>query len=109
MVSHLFFYQLVLIALVWLFVMLLYAWLSERARHPSPAAPIAPRRKRSTEPKAFAGLTHQPHCALCEGEAIHPKPPSPLPPDPMPPTHRRRKVEKLGGLYPTDIEQVLKE
>ena len=35
MESHLFLYQLALIALVWLFVMLLYAWPSERARHPS--------------------------------------------------------------------------
>jgi IS1 family transposase len=101
MVSHLLFYQLVLIALVWLFVMLLYAWLSERARHPSPAAPIAPRRQRSTEAKPFAGLTHQPHCALCEGEALHPKPPSALPPDPMPPTHRRpRTVDTTAHFCP---------
>jgi transposase-like protein/IS1 family transposase len=99
--SHLFLYQLALIALVWLFVMLLYAWPRERARHPSSAAPIAPRRKRSTEPKPFAGLTHKPHCALCEEEALHPKPPSPLPPDPMPPTHRRpRTVETTAHFCP---------
>jgi IS1 family transposase/transposase-like protein len=99
--SHLFFYQLALLALVWLFVMLLYAWPRERARHPSPAAPIAPRRQRSTEPKPFAGLTYKPHCALCEEEAIHPKPSSPLPPDPMPPTHRRpRTVDTTAHFCP---------
>ena len=86
MVSHLFFYQLVLIALVWLFVMLLYAGLSERARHPSPAAPIAPRRQRSTEPKPFAGLTHQPHCALWERAPGQSTAPPPTRPAPMPPT-----------------------
>jgi hypothetical protein len=32
MVSHLFFYQLALIALAWLFFLLLYAWPSDRAR-----------------------------------------------------------------------------
>ena len=44
MVSHLFFYQLALIVLVWLFVMLLYAWPSDRVRRPTPAAPLVPRR-----------------------------------------------------------------
>ena len=39
MVSHLFFYQLALIAAVWLFVMLLYAWPSDRVRRPTPAVP----------------------------------------------------------------------
>ena len=41
MVPHLFFYQFALIALVWLFFLLLYAWPSDRARRPPPAAPIA--------------------------------------------------------------------
>ena len=34
MVSELFFYQLVLIALVWLYVMLHWVWLSDRATCP---------------------------------------------------------------------------
>jgi transposase-like protein len=89
MVLHPLFSPLALIALVWLFVVLLYAWPSDRARRPSPAAPRAPRRKRSPEPKPFAGMTHKPHCALCAQEAMHPTLPSPLPPDPMPLTHRR--------------------
>ena len=66
MVSHLFFYQLALITLVWLFFLLLYAWPSDRARRPPPAAPIAPPRQRSNDPKPFAGLTQKPYCALCE-------------------------------------------
>ena len=75
MVSHLFFYQFALIALVWLFFLLLYAWPSDRARRPHPAASIAPRHQRSTAPKPFAGLPQQPHCALCEQDIPHPQAP----------------------------------
>jgi hypothetical protein len=41
MVSHLFFYQLALIALAWLFFLLLYTWPSDRARRPHPGPNIA--------------------------------------------------------------------
>jgi transposase-like protein/IS1 family transposase len=92
MVSHLFFYQLALITLVWLFFLLLYAWPSDRARRPHQAAPIAPRRQRSNAPKPFAGLTQKPHCALCEQDVPHPQVPSAVRPDPMPPTHRRPRT-----------------
>ena len=93
MVSHLFYYQLALLALIWLFVMLPRSW-PRRSEPPPPvpATPLKPKRKRSTEPQAFAGLTHKPHCALCEREAGE-TPPAPLPrPDPMPPTHRRPRT-----------------
>ena len=66
MVSHLFFYQLVLIALVWLCIMLHGLW---------PSGPVAvcsttqepplPRRKHSREPKPFAGLATKPPCDAC--------------------------------------------
>ena len=92
MVSHLFFYQLALITLVWLFFLLLYAWPSDRARRPHQAAPIAPRRQRSNAPKPFAGLTQKPHCALCAQDVPHPQVPSAVRPDPMPPTHRRPRT-----------------
>jgi IS1 family transposase len=92
MVSHLFFYQLALIALVWLFFLLLYAWPSERARRPHPAAPIAPRRLRSNDPQPFAGLTQKPHCALCEQDSPHPQALPAMRPDPLPPTHRRPRT-----------------
>jgi hypothetical protein len=98
MVSHLFFYQLALIALVWLFVMLLYIWPSARVRRPTPAAPLVPRRQHTTEPQPFAGLTTQPYGALCEQESavLHASPP--LRPAPMPPTNRHpHTVEALVG------------
>src|SRR4030095_11915301 len=92
MVSHLFFYQLAQLALVWLFFLLRYAWPSERARRPHPAAPIALHRQRSNDPNPFAGLTQKPHCALCEQDVPHPQAPSAVRPDPMLPTHRRPRT-----------------
>src|SRR5262249_22064045 len=56
---------------------------------PPTAAPLKPKRQRSKEPKPFNGLTKKPHCALCERDTVHPKPPCPVPPEPMPPTNRR--------------------
>src|SRR2546426_1694840 len=90
MVPHHFFYQLVLLVLVWLFVMLYVT--GSKPGLPTLPVPAQPKRKRSTEPKAFEGLTKKPHCALCERETAHPKPPSPVPPDPMPPTNRRPRT-----------------
>ena len=93
MVSHLFYYQLALLALIWLFVMLHLSWPRRSATPPpAPATPIKPKRKRSTEPKAFEGLTHKPHCALCEQETGETTPAPPRRPDPMPPTHRRPRT-----------------
>jgi IS1 family transposase len=94
MVSHLFYYQLALWALVWLFVML-HAAESHRGAPISPTAtPSKPNSKRSNEPKPFHGLTHKPHCALCARETAPPQAPPPVPPDPMAPTHRRpREVD----------------
>ena len=92
MVSHLFYYQLALLALVWLFV-LLHVAESQRGAPISPTAtPITPKSKRSNEPKPFSGLTHKPHCALCARDTAHPQAPPPVPPDPMPPTHRRPRA-----------------
>src|SRR5881397_482876 len=93
MIPHQFFYQLVVLGLLWLFIMLYYAWLSPcAASQPRPATPSKPRRQRSNEPKAFAGLTQKPHCALCEQETAHPQAPLPVRPDPMSPTNRRPRT-----------------
>jgi transposase-like protein len=95
MVSHLFYYHFALLALIWLFVLLHLSWPRRSATSPPvPATPIKPKRKRSTEPQAFEGLTHKPPCALCERDPVEPTAPPPTRPDPLPPTHRRpREVD----------------
>jgi hypothetical protein len=82
MISNLVFYQLGLIALVWVFLMLYGLWPSEpaAARPPSPA-PVTPPRKRSCAPKSFIGPTRKPPCDACkEGVEPHCEPPGPPPP-----------------------------
>src|SRR5262249_32222808 len=87
MVSHLFYYQLAVLALAWLFVMLHVT--ESKPGLPAPPMPAKPKRPRCPEPKLFAGLTHKPHSALCGRVTVPPTPPPPLPPDPMTPTNRR--------------------
>src|SRR5215831_1418523 len=82
MVSPLFFYQLVLVALVWLCVMLQWAWPSDPATvRLTTLEPTPPRPKRRREPKPFAGLTTKPHCDACEQDRV-PRPHSPSAPPP---------------------------
>src|SRR6266567_1743295 len=92
MVSNLVFYQLVLIALVWLFLMLYGLWLSEptAARPPTPE-PLMPPRHRSKEPKPFMGLTHKPHCEACEQGVESRREPPCAPPPPLVSTRGRRR------------------
>src|SRR4029453_2891675 len=90
MVSHLFYYQLALLAILWLFVMLHVTW-SEPGLT-TPAVPAKAKRKRSSAPTPFAGLTHKPPCALCEQETRESAPAPPRRPAPMPPTHRRPRT-----------------
>src|SRR5215467_4025765 len=94
MVSHLFYYQLALLALSWLFIMLQLSWPGRSAPPPNPLAPpIKPKPKRSPEPKACEGLTHKPHCALCEQEVVY------LPPADNSPRLTRRLSKGLKGPY----------
>jgi IS1 family transposase len=95
MVPTLFFYQLGLVVLGCVFLMLCWLWPNDAASPHQPIVPAKPsRRKRSTEPKPFTGLTQRPPCALCERAAAHAHEPPPVPPDPLPPTNRRpRKVD----------------
>jgi hypothetical protein len=58
MVPHHFFYQLALLVIIWLFVMLHLT--GSKPGRPVPPMPAKPKRKRSTEPKAFEGLTQKP-------------------------------------------------
>jgi len=88
MIPHLFYYQLVVLGLLWLCVMLHAVWPSRSAgSQPRPAevAPIKPKRTRSHEPQPFSDLTHKPPCALCAQEAVHPQASPPVPPEPTPP------------------------
>ena len=98
MIPPLFFYQLAILGLLWLCVMLHRAWPSRgpvsSQRSVEPETSVKSRRKRSSAPKPFVGLTQKPLCALCEHEASHPTLPPPMSPDPMSLTNRRpRKVD----------------
>src|SRR5215813_4071676 len=103
MVSPLFFYQLGLLALLWLCLMLHYTWPSDRAtQRQSPSQPASPPPpKRSRGPKPFAGLTHKPHCDACE-QAVEPRPPAPSAPPPrlIPTQGRRRQVDTSRHFCP---------
>src|SRR5712691_4956919 len=102
MIPHLFYYQLVILGLLWLFVILHSAWPSRGAPvQGTSAQPITPRRQRSKELKPFAGLTHKPFCAACAHDSTLPQPSPPVPPDPMPATHRRpRQVDTSKHFCP---------
>jgi len=60
MVSHLFYYQLALLAIVWLFVMLHVAGSRRGAQIPRSATPIKPRRNRSVVYPTTAGNSPSP-------------------------------------------------
>jgi len=76
MIPHLVYYQLVILGLLWLCVMLLHLWPSPpRGMSTRPVDPSKPKRKRSSEPKPFAGLTQPPLCTV--GATDHGKGSSP--------------------------------
>src|SRR6266852_5873106 len=96
MVSHLFFSQLVLVALVWLCVMLHWAWPSDPAAVcPTTPEPPCPRPQHHREPTPFAGLTrtapsrlgarHPASCPRGDGRArwIPRSTSAPMPPAPI--------------------------
>src|SRR6266567_1992241 len=102
MVSHLVFYQLMLIALLWLFLMLSWVWPSEpAAARPIPPTPVTPPRKRSTAPTPFPGLIRQPHCDACEqAVASHREPPCAPSPRLISTRGRRRQVDTSRHFCP---------
>jgi IS1 family transposase len=102
MVSHLFFYQLTLIALVWLCVMLQWMWPSApTAVCPMPPEPTPPPPKRHREPKSFEGFITKPPCDACEhASAPHSETPSPPPPRIVPTRGRRRQVDTSTHFCP---------
>jgi len=102
MVSHLFFYQLTLIALVWRCLMLQWAWPSHSAAVcPTTPEPPGPRPKHHREPPPLAGLTQKPHCDACEHRgAPRPQPPSCPPPRLVMTRGRRRQVDTSTHFCP---------
>jgi hypothetical protein len=97
MVSHLFFYQLVLVALVWLCLMLHWAWPSDPATCSPPPEPPPPVPKRPRERRPFAGLTTKPHCDACE-HASDLRPEAPCPPPPRLVSTRGRRPGECSPL-----------
>jgi len=94
MVSHLFFYQLMFLGLLWLCVMLHYAWPNECAGGDQRPSKSLPSRKRSSDPKPFPGLTRKPPCAACEQAHEHGLQPPGCPPPRIVPTRGRpRQVD----------------
>jgi IS1 family transposase len=102
MVSHLFFYQLVLIVLVWLCLMLQWAWPSDPAAAcATTPEPPPPQPKRQREPKPFEGLTIKPHCDACaQASDLRPQAPCPPPPRIVPTRGRRRQVDTSTHFCP---------
>ena len=102
MVSHLFFYQLMLIALVWLCVMLQWVWPSDSATAcPTPLAPPPPHPKRNRAPKPCAGFITKPHCDACEhATAPRPQASSAPPPRIVMTRGRRRAIDTSHHFCP---------
>src|SRR6267142_1447512 len=102
MIPHLFFYQLVLLGLLWLFFMLHAAWPSQGpATQRRPVEPILPPRKRSSDPQPFPGLTRTPPCAACAQAHEHgPQPPGCPPPRIVSTRGRPRQVDTSSHFCP---------
>src|SRR5262249_50461937 len=101
MVSHLFFYQLVLVALVWLCLMLHGAWPSAPATCSPPPEPTPPVPKCPRERRPFAGLTTKPHCDACaHASDLRPEAPCPPPPRIVSTRGRRRQVDTSTHFCP---------
>jgi hypothetical protein len=61
MVPHLFYYQLLVLGLLWLFIMLSLTWPNPSGpQAPRPATPRTTRRKHGKESQPFGGLTRKP-------------------------------------------------
>ena len=102
MVSYLFLYQLMFLGLLWLCVMLHYAWPNEcTGGDQRPSKPLPPPRKRSSDPQPFPGLTRTPPCAACAQAHEHgPQPPGCPPPRMAPTRGRPRQVDTSHHFCP---------
>jgi hypothetical protein len=103
------FYKLLRVGLGWLCLVVHLRWSDNRA--PVPHAPPLPAKspgKRSQTPKPCAGLTHKPHCALCEQERAYPKAPPALRPESrcFPPTAARVRSRPPGTFVPRQTARI---
>jgi transposase-like protein len=96
------FYQLLLVALVFICLILHIGWPAPRCPAPQTTAnPDQRRRKRSKAPKPFAGYIHKPICEACEqGLETRPKAPGSPPPMLIFTRGRRRTVDTSGQFGP---------
>jgi IS1 family transposase len=102
MVPNLLFYQLLLVALV-LIWLLVHVWWPDRPNvtPQTPRKPGKPQRKRSKEPKPFTGYIHKPLCDACQhGADARPKAPGAPPPMIIFNRGRRRTVDTSGHFCP---------
>ena len=96
------FYQLLWAALVFI-CLLIHLWWPDDPRLPSTTSrtPDKLRRKRSNDPKPFAGLIHKPLCEACEqGAEVASKAPGSPPPIIRFPQGRRRSVDTRSHFCP---------
>jgi hypothetical protein len=101
MVDHLLFYDLLLIALLWLGVILY----KRRARNRAATGPttrklVTPLPKHSRDLTPFPGLTHKPPCATCQQVPAPAEPVSLPPPLLAIPPGRPRRVDTSGQFCP---------
>jgi hypothetical protein len=104
MVSHLVFYQLGLLGLVWVFLMLYGLWPSEpAAARPMPPKPLMPRGKHAKPPQPFPALPRKPCCPAGEQAIAVPRlQPSPPPPPTLTSTRGRRRHVHTSQLFCPD-------
>jgi transposase-like protein/IS1 family transposase len=103
MVDNLFFYDLLLVGLLWLGILLYEGWARSRsAPCPLPGKPATSTHKPARDSKPFPGLTHKPHCTACE-QAPAPSSPVPLVPPARRPSSpgRPRQVDTSKQFCPT--------
>jgi hypothetical protein len=102
MAPNLLFYQLLLVALVLIFLMIHLWWPDHsRATPHRPFKPDKPRRKRSKEPQPFTGLLHKPLCEACaQGADARRKAPGSPPPVVTFTRGRRRTVDTHAHFCP---------
>src|SRR5262245_34198322 len=103
MIDTLLFPDFLLLFLLWLGGLLCKKLAPKRAAiYPTPFKPATPRYPHSPTPQPFPGLTHKPHCALCE-QAPAPGSPAPrVPPAPLLSlAGRPRQVDTSAQFCPT--------